>query len=150
MSFCEKIGVGALRLAPGDGWRDRADPRPARDAAGRHRLAAAGADRAAAGGVIAYTENMADTDALPDDVPTLNAMIARQQAEIAHLQLWIAKLRRQRFGRRSERTGKRLGQLELHLEELETGAAELDARTEPVTVRCLEFCKSQTTRSGPR
>jgi transposase len=85
--------------------------------------------------VIAYTENMADTDALPDDVPTLKAMIARQQAEIAHLQLWIAKLRRQRFGRCSERTGKLLGQLELHLEELETGAAELDARIEPVTPR---------------
>ena len=90
--------------------------------------------------MIAYTENMADTDALLDDVPTLKAMIARQQAEIAHLQLWIAKLRRQRFGRRSERTGKLLGQLELHLEELETGAAELDARIDPCllyTSRCV-------------
>lgn len=74
---------------------------------------------------------MADTDALPDDVPTLKAMIARQQAEIAHLQLWIAKLRRQQFGRRSERADNLLGQLELHLEELEVGAAERAVRLEP-------------------
>ena len=81
---------------------------------------------------------MADTDALPDDVPTLKAMIARQQAEIAHLQLWIAKLRRQQFGRRSERADNLLGQLELHLEELEVGAAERAVRLEPARPRPAE------------
>ena len=88
--------------------------------------------------MIAYTETMADTDALPDDVPTLKAMIARQQAEIAHLQLWIAKLRRQQFGRRSERADNLLGQLELHLEELEVGAAERAVRLEPARPRPAE------------
>ena len=79
---------------------------------------------------------------MPDDVPTLKAVIARQRAdlaaqqtEIAHLKLWIAKLRRQQFGRRSERTEKLLGQLELHLEELEVGAAEAETRTEPANPR---------------
>ena len=74
---------------------------------------------------------MTDTDALPDDVSQLKALIvgqraeiASQQAEIAHLQLWIAKRRRQQFGRRSERAGTLLDQLELHLEELETTATD--------------------------
>ena len=78
---------------------------------------------------------MTDADALPDHIPTLKAVIARQQREIADFQLWVAKLRRQQFGRRSERAGTLLNQLELQLEELETGVAEFDARIEPVTPR---------------
>lgn len=69
---------------------------------------------AIAGNVSAYTENMADTDARPDDLPTLKAMIVRPQAEIAHLQLRIAKPRRQPFSRRSERAVKLLDQFESH------------------------------------
>ena len=74
---------------------------------------------------------MTDADALPDDVPTLKAVIARQRAEIAHLKLWVDKLRRHRFGRRSERAGAPLDQFELQLEDLEAGAAEKTARLEP-------------------
>ena len=88
---------------------------------------------------------MTDTDALPDDVSRLKALIvgqraeiASQQAEIAHLQLWIAKLRRQQFGRRSERAGTLLDQLELQLEELETGATERAVRLEPTRPRPAE------------
>ena len=83
-----------------------------------------------------------DTDALPDAISQLKAVIAsqraeiaNQQVEIAHLKLWIAKLRRQQFGRRSEQTGKLLDQLELQWEELETGAAERDAHVEPARSR---------------
>ncbi len=95
--------------------------------------------------MIAYTPGMTDTDALPDDVSRLKALIvgqraeiASQQAEIAHLQLWIAKLRRQQFGRRSERAGTLLDQLELQLEELETGATERAVRLEPTRPRPAE------------
>lgn len=108
-----------------------AHPGPAGDAAGRDRLAAAGADRAVAGGVSVYHERMTATDGLPDDIPALKAVLFSQRAEIAHLKLWIAKLRRQQFGRRSERAGNLLDQLELHLKELETGATELAVRLEP-------------------
>jgi len=82
---------------------------------------------------------MAATDDLPDDLPTLTAIIARQrveiasqQTEIAHLKPWIAKLHRQQFGRCSERTGKPLNQLELQLEKPGVGAVERDVRIEPV------------------
>lgn len=81
---------------------------------GKHRLAVSGMNPAIAGNVSAYTENMADTDARPDDLPTLKAMIARPQAEIAHLQLRIAKLRRQSFGRRAEQAVRLLDQFESH------------------------------------
>ena len=140
VSFCEKIRRWPLRLATSDGWDHRAHAGAIVHAAGRDRLAVPGAHRAAAGGVIAYTEGMTATDDLPDDISQLKAVIAgqraeiaHQQAEIAHLKLWIAKLRRQQFGRRSERAGKLLDQLELHLEELETVAAEIDARIEPAS-----------------
>lgn len=132
MPVCEAPGIGAFRLAASDGRSGRADPHPIVDAAGGNRLAASDADRAALGGRIAYTGGMTDADVLPDDVPTLKAVIARQRAEIAHLTLWVTKLRRYRFGRRSERVGTLLNQLELQLEDLEVGATERDARTDPV------------------
>lgn len=129
-------------LAPGDERGGCSDAGPIVYVVGRHRLVATGKSRVVAGDVIAYTENMADTDPLPDDAPTLNAVLARQQAEIAHLQLWIAKLCRQQFGHRLERAGTLLDQLELYLEELEVGATELDARIESARSR-------STTASAP-
>jgi len=62
---------------------------------------------------------------LPNDIETLKAVVAAQQAEIERLQIIIAKLRRMQFGRRSEQLDETVAQLELALEELEAQRAEL-------------------------
>lgn len=73
-------------------------------------------------------------DPLPDDIETLRAALATEQAArreaeamVAHLKLLIAKLRHDRFGASSERSRKLIDQLELELDELVTAAAEADA-----------------------
>jgi len=102
------------------------------------------------------------SDALPDDIETLKALlrardahighlqdvvdsqkavIATGKAEIEHLKLLIAKLRRMQFGRKSEKLDRQIEQLELRLEELEAdeGAAPIEIpmtpRTAPEQVR---------------
>lgn len=77
---------------------------------------------------------------LPDDIATLQAMLAERDAalaakdaivvalreqlstraaEIEHLKLTIAKLRRMQFGRKSEKLDRQIEQLELRLEDLQ-------------------------------
>jgi transposase len=98
----------------------------------------------------------AGSDALPDDVATLKAVLvaaqeraAAAEAEVAavrvqlsdnqvlitHLKLQIEKLRRTIFGQRSERSGRLLDQLELQLEEAEASATEDELAAEMMTAR---------------
>lgn len=99
---------------------------------------------------------MTCTDALPDDIEALKAMlrerdaqighlqdvvdsqkavIATGKAEIEHLKLLIAKLRRMQFGRKSEKLDRQIEQLELRLEELEVdeGATPIEIPKAPRT-----------------
>jgi len=76
-------------------------------------------------------------DSLPEDVPTLQAMLLAERAarlaaeseaksralQIEQLKYTIAKLRHQQFGQSSER-GAILEQLELQLSELQADASE--------------------------
>jgi transposase len=96
------------------------------------------------------------SDALPDDIETLKALLRARDAHIGHLQdvvdsqkaaiatgkteieylkLLIAKLRRMQFGRKSEKLDRQIEQLELRLEELEAdeGAAPIEIPKTPRT-----------------
>ena len=98
----------------------------------------------------------AASDALPDDIAALKAALlaeraradiaqaeaavarARQsdaEALVARQQLEIAKLRREIYGPRSERTRRLLDQMELHLEELEEAATEDELQAETDAAR---------------
>lgn len=71
------------------------------------------------------------TDALPNDLHALKALVSAQRAEIERLKMMIAKLRRTQFGRSSEQLDAMIDQLQLSLEELEVSQAEVTSVTEP-------------------
>ena len=70
------------------------------------------------------------TDALPNDLHALKAMVSAQRAEIERLKMMIAKLRRTQFGPSSEQLDAMIDQLQLSLEELEVSQAEVTSVTE--------------------
>ncbi|PHN54884.1 hypothetical protein AO268_08960 [Pseudomonas sp. ICMP 8385] len=70
------------------------------------------------------------TDALPNDLHALKALVSAQRAEIERLKMMIAKLRRTQFGRSSEQLEAMIDQLQLSLEELEVNQAEVRPITE--------------------
>ncbi len=79
--------------------------------------------------------------ALPDDLPTLKAMLLAERAaklyvdlEVERLKLEIARLRHQRFGQSAERSSI-LDQLELALEDLEESAV-IAAEEADAACRC--------------
>ena len=88
-------------------------------------------------------------DSLPEDVPTLQAMLLAERAarlaaeseaksralQIEQLNYTIAKLRHQQFGQSSER-GAILEQLELQLSELQADASEAAAAAQLAPVAC--------------
>src|ERR1035437_10185818 len=109
----------------------------------------------------------AGTEALPDDIETLQAalVVARaevaiarakqsdDQALIAHLKLQIEKLNRDRYGPRSERSARLLDQLELTLEELEASATQDElaaemaaAKTANATTKVASFTRQRPSR----
>ena len=105
----------------------------------------------------------AGSEALPDDIETLQAalVVARaevaivraqqsdDQALIAHLKLQIEKLNRDRYGPRSERTARLLDQLELTLEELESSATEDELAAEMAaakTTKVASFTRKRPSR----
>ena len=83
-------------------------------------------------------------DDTPDDIDTLRAALAAEQAArreaearasgaealVLHLKLLIAKLKHDKFGASSERGRKLIDQLELQLDELVTAASEAAAEAE--------------------
>lgn len=71
------------------------------------------------------------TDALPNDLQALKALVSAQRAEIEYLKMMIAKLRRTQFGRSSEQLDAMIDQLQLSLEELEVSQAEVMPVNEP-------------------
>ncbi|MBE8589988.1 IS66 family transposase [Pseudomonas sp. MAFF 301449] len=71
------------------------------------------------------------TDALPNDLHALKALVSAQRAEIERLKMMNAKLRRTQFGRSSEQLDAMIDQLQLSLEELEVSQAEVTSVTEP-------------------
>src|SRR5215207_7438461 len=94
----------------------------------------------------------ASPESLPDDVATLRAIIAAQQAEIQKLtsstrayetliealRIQIVRLRKQKYGASSEKIAREIEQLELSLEglEIECAAADLtpdEADDEPAS-----------------
>ena len=79
-----------------------------------------------------------NSQALPDDVEALKAMVLEQRlqlhsrlAEIEHLKLLVTKLKRAQFGRSSERIDRQIEQFELRLEELQSTQAELNTTAKP-------------------
>ena len=70
------------------------------------------------------------TDALPNDLHALKALVSAQRAEIERLKMMITKLRRTQFGRSSEQLDAMIDQLQLSLEELEVNQAEVRPITE--------------------
>src|SRR5713226_8983168 len=68
------------------------------------------------------------SDALPDDLQTLNAMLLAERCESERLRQIIKELQRHRFGRRAETLPE--DQLLLGLEEVEQVAASDDAANE--------------------
>jgi transposase len=94
--------------------------------------------------LLARGEELAAASA---EAVTLRAMVADDQALIAHLKLQIEKLRRERFGQRSERSARLLDQLELQLEELEASATEDELAAEKAAARTTTV--SSFTRRRP-
>jgi transposase len=140
--MCLFPGARPLRVAENRGRGGDADAWAAELSAGRHRLAAAATHPAATGGRLrglcdkttrrarrrcrhrcqSPNGGVATSDALPDDIATLKAMLlaerATHRAEIDKLKHTIAKLRHEQYGQSAERR-ELLDQLELQLGELE-------------------------------